>query len=295
MRRMKHFHKIFFIIIALSIISSACAVKNGTQSVKASIDKKRIFIGDRIRYKVEAVSDRGLEIEIPRPKDSKIGDCEIKDSGKDWLEITSYYVGKRKIPPVEVKYREKGQKNWKVAKMDELAFTVESVLPRGVRLYDIKDIKGPVYPFSWLQLMTWIAAFLGAILILFKILKIFRKKAPPKLPHEIALEGLEAARNKLSTGGDTKEYYVSISDVLRHYIETVFSLRAPEMTTQEFLMSLNDSPKLSAVHKDSLKMFMEACDLVKFAKHAPVRAEMDLVFDTAKKFIEETKDSYVHV
>lgn len=295
MRPMRYFYKIFSVIIILSMVSFGCAGKESARYIKASIDKKRILIGDRIRYKVEAVSGGGLEIELPKFKDGKIGECEIKDSGKDWFEITSYYIGKRKIPPVEIKYREKGEKDWKAAKTEELAFTVESVLPKDVRLYDIKDIKGPVYPFSLMKLMTWIAVSLLIVFIFFNILKMFRKKVPPKLPHEIALEGLEAARNKFSTGGDIKEYYISISDILRRYIETVFSLRAPEMTTQEFLIFLKNSQKLSAPHKDSLKMFMEACDLVKFAKHAPKRAEMDSVFDAAKKFIEETKDSYVHI
>jgi hypothetical protein len=67
------------------------------------------------------------------------------------------------------------------------------------------------------------------------------------------------------------------------------------MTTQEFLISLNNSPKLSSAHKDSLKNFMEACDLVKFAKHKPPIAGIDSSLATAKKFIEETKDSHVYI
>ena len=62
------------------------------------------------------------------------------------------------------------------------------------------------------------------------------------------------------------------------------------MTTQEFLMSLGDSRKISAGYKELLKVFMEACDLVKFAKHAPAKDETESVFTTAKKFIEETKE-----
>lgn len=292
---MKKISKIFPIIIILLVTSFALAAEVPSAPIKATINKKRIFVGDRIRYKVDAVKGNGLEIEFPQFKDGKIGDCEVKDTGKGWIEIASYYVGKRKIPPIEIKYRKKGEANWKTAKTEEIAFNVESVLPRGVRLYDIKDIKGPIYPFSILKLIMWAAAFFLIIWILFKILKMFRKKTPQKKPHEIALEELEAAKNKLSSGGDVKEYYVKISDAIRRYIETVFSLRAPEMTTQEFLMFLKDSPKLSSGYNDLLKIFMEACDLVKFAKHAPSRAEIDSIFTTAKKFIEETKEIYVSV
>ena len=121
------------------------------------------------------------------------------------------------------------------------------------------------------------------------------KKTPPKLPYQIALDELGAAGRLFASNGDIKEYYVRVSDTVRRYIEAVFSLRAPEMTTQEFLTSLSDSQKLSIGYKDLLKSFMEACDLVKFAKHAPSRAEIDSVLTTAKKFIEETKEAYVHI
>lgn len=278
-------------------------------SLRTAINKKRIFIGDRIRYRVELVSRRNLEIEFPKFKDSKIGDCEIKDAGSsvkktlfgkktyvNWLDITSYYVGQRAVPPIEIKYREKGEGNWKQLKTDELSFKVESVLPAGVRLKDIKDIKPPLYPFSLLKFIIFAVSGIIALWIFFKvIIWLFFKPAPPKLPHELALEELEAAKAGYSTGGDIKEYYVRISDAVRRYIETVFVLRAPEMTTQEFLDSLSKSPKLSGEYKDLLKIFMEACDLVKFAKYKPDRAGIESVFETAKNFILETKDKDVHI
>lgn len=67
------------------------------------------------------------------------------------------------------------------------------------------------------------------------------------------------------------------------------------MTTQEFLASLGNSWKISAGYKELLKSFMEACDMVKFAKHAPSKDEIESVLTTAKKFIEETKAVYVSI
>jgi hypothetical protein len=203
--------------------------------------------------------------------------------------------GKRRIPPIGIRYREKGEGNWKTLKTEELYFTVESVLPRNTALYDIKDIKGLLYPFSFLKLTIWVIAVCFSIWLIIKLLKRMRKKVPPKLPHELAIEALQAAQAGLSKTGDIKEYYVKISDAVRRYIETVFKLRAPEMTTQEFLTNLGGSMKISAEYKESLKLFLEACDLVKFAKHAPLRDEIDSVFTTAKKFIEETRGEYVPV
>ena len=177
-------------------------------------------------------------------------------------------------------------------KTEELIFTVETVLPRGMKLTDIKDIKGVLYPFSPLGLIIWAIVLSIVLWLLVRlILKIIFKKAAAKFPHEIALEEIKEASKELAAGGGVKEYYVRISDAVRRYIETVFSLKAPEMTTQEFLTSLGSS-KLSTAYKDLLKIFMEACDLVKFAKYAPARTDIASVLDTASKFIEETKEIY---
>ena len=305
---MRYIARLLFLTIFLAISVSAMAEENPVPSIKASISRKRIFIGDRMRYKVEIASRDNLEIEFPQFKDSKIGDCEIKDSGKsvnrsifgnssyvNWLDITSYYVGKRTVPSIEIKYRKKGEGLWRKLKTGEFTFTVETVLPRDLKLTDVLDIKGVLCPFSWFRLFIWIfAASIALWIIVRLILKLIFKKAPPKLPHEIALGEIEAASKQFASGGEVKDYYVRISDAVRRYIEGVFSLKAPEMTTQEFLISLSGSSKLLPAHKDLLATFMEACDLVKFAKYKPARNDMESVFNTAKKFIEESKEIYMN-
>lgn len=304
---MKNLSKLFFIAAFLIVASFGMAQDEDAPSIKTSINKKRIFIGDRIRYKVEMDSRHDLDIDFPQFKDLKIGDCEIKDSGRlvkkslfgkrtytDWLDVTSYYVGKRSVPAIEIKYREKGEGNWKKLKTEEMTFKVETVLPSGDKLKDVKDIKGILYPFSPLKFVMLLIALAAALWLLYALIaRIFFRRPPPKLPHEIALEELEAARTEHSTGGNIKDYYVRISDAVRRYIEAVFNLKAPEMTTQEFLASLGGSKKFSSEYKALLKTFMEACDLVKFAKYMPARIDIEAVFDTAKKFIEETKEVYI--
>lgn len=307
---------ILFLAGLLTVSVFAMAEEDSPPSIRTNISRKRIFVGDRIRYKNEIVSSKNLEIEFPQFKDSKIGDCEIKDSGSsvkrsmfgkasyiNWLDITSYYIGKRTVPSIEIKYREKGEGYWRKLKTEELIFTVETVLPRGIKLTDIKDIKGVLYPFSWFRLIMWILfVSIGLWIIIRLILRLVFKKAPPKLPHEIALEEIDAASKQFAAGGEVKNYYVRISDAVRRYIESVFSLKASEMTTQEFLASLSlsstdmgrdGSSKLKAAHKDLLVIFMEACDLVKFAKYKPPRNDIESVSDAAKKFIDESKEIYM--
>ena len=80
---MRYAARLLFLTAFLAISAFAMAGDDGAPSIKTSINRKRIFVGDRIRYKTEIVSGQNLEIEFPQFKDSgKIGDCEIKDTGK---------------------------------------------------------------------------------------------------------------------------------------------------------------------------------------------------------------------
>jgi len=81
-----------------------------------------------------------------------------------------------------------------------------------------------------------------------------------------------------------------ISDIIRHYLENRFLLKAPEMTTEEFLFYVRDYSQLIKEHKTLLKEFLLTCDLVKFAKYVPLFEEMDAIFVSAKKLVDETKE-----
>lgn len=163
---------------------------------------------------------------------------------------------------------------------------------------DIRDIKPPVY-FKGSHLFLILLAASGALalvsLLAILIYKKYRKRkaippAPPKTPYEIACEALSVLKSQdLPSHGKMKEYYSGLSGIVRIYTEGSFAIRAPEMTTEEFLHFLKDSDALSGSHKNLLKEFLALCDVVKFAKYGPNRKETDESMESAKKFIDETK------
>ncbi len=164
---------------------------------------------------------------------------------------------------------------------------------------DIRDIKPPVYfPENYLffiiiGIIIILAGLVFLVLFLRKRLKRHANgpQVPEKLAHQIACEALLALKAQDLAGlGKTKEYYFRLSDIVRHYIESRFSIKAPEMTTEEFLFSLRDSDVLSGRHKNLLKEFLGLCDIVKFAKYGPAQEEIDESFNAAMKLVEETKD-----
>jgi len=288
------------------IHSSAFAAQKDNISVSADVDRKTIYIGDRIRFSVEAVSGKDYSAEFPQFPDNKIGEMEIKDSGKQdrqsvfgkkicdrWYSITSYAVGKHTIPEVVVRFKPKRGKDLVEKKTKPIEISVVSVLPKDSAPSDIKDIKGPI---AYKEINWPAIAVILAILSAWPVFMIIRKmirRVPSKLPHETALEEIEAVKGGYAKGGSIKDYYVDISDCIRRYIERVFKLKAPEMTTEEFLNSLKESSALDIGQKDLLKNFLKACDLVKFAKYAPSAAEAESVYVSAKKFVEETTDVHI--
>ena len=80
-----------------------------------------------------------------------------------------------------------------------------------------------------------------------------------------------------------------VSDAVRLYLEERFGLRAPERTTEEFLTDLSRSAALTEPQKDSLKGFLSACDMVKFARYEPQRPELEALYNSALRLIEETE------
>lgn len=303
---MKITRNIFLAVALLLASATAQAIETKEPAVWASVDKDSAFIGDKVKYQVEVSTEKNVEIKFPKFADDKIGDFEIKGSGSkikkgffgkiiyiNWYDIAVYTAGSYAIPRIEIKYKQNSAKDWIIVKGNTVNVTVRSLIPSsGVK--DIRDIKGPFYIFeiNWFIVIAAVIIITASALI-FILYSKKRSASPIRLPHETALEELEAIKGAYARGGGVKEYYVGISDCIRRYIERVFKLKAPEMTTEEFLDSLKGSGVLSPEQKGLLRDFLNACDLVKFAKYTPSRNEIEAVPMSAQKFIEETKNVHI--
>lgn len=160
---------------------------------------------------------------------------------------------------------------------------------------DIKDIRPPVeFPFwGWILIAVAIMITLAALawwLQRNRKPKIIQAPVVPQRPaHEIALEQLENLSHKhYPEAGLFKDFYFHLSNIVRHYLENRFGIKAPEMTTEEFLLFAHTSTLLTDVQKQFLKDFLNGSDMVKFAKHLPTVNEAKANFDLAKKLILET-------
>ena len=108
-------------------------------------------------------------------------------------------------------------------------------------------------------------------------------------PHEWAMGQLaQLSAEDLVGQGRIHEYYFRLSGITREYIERRFSVSAPEMTTEEFLIGVLGARYLDDGQKRALAKFLEACDLVKFAKYQPSSSEIEHAFNAAGDFVSQT-------
>lgn len=302
--------KIALIIIFLCSLHLALA--GGTEkpnlpiTIKVEVDKHYVSIGEKIRYSIIAAIGKDFEIEFP-DFTKGIGNFNVRDSGArkseffgnrkitQWYILDTYVTGKSVIPKAKIKYKSKQEKDWSETETSEAVIEIKSLLEKAGSGARLRDIKGPIGLRSGINFFLVLIA-LSVILILGLIIVFLRKnKKREKVlrlrpAHEIAYEQLNELKKKnFLKKGMIKEYYAEISAIIRHYLENRFNLKAPEMTTEEFLAHVRDYSQLAAIHKALLKEFLLNCDLVKFAKYIPPEWEFELVFDSAKNFVDQTK------
>ncbi len=292
----------FMFFVAVIALGCNAYARDGAR-ISAHTDKRSMYIGDSLHYVVEVSVPEKTEVHLPEFVDGKIGEFEIrgrKTSIKTGfftgavkvyaIELTVFSTGDMVIPPVEIRYKFSGAKDWNTAATKEVPVKVNSLLPAGKPAADIMGIKGPVQyrETNWTLISVILALLIVTGLAVWAYVR-HRMRRPVKLPHETALEELESMRGELARTSDIKRYYAGVSDAVRNYIERIFSLKAPEMTTEEFLDSMRDAPRLSIEHKRLLREFLASCDLVKFANYAPKHDEAEAVIVAAKNFVAETR------
>ena len=112
--------------------------------------------------------------------------------------------------------------------------------------------------------------------------------------HLVALEQLERLQ-ELVRAGQTAEFYIRLSKILRQYALWRFGLKATSRTTEELLTDIAGLGGAIGAHRGVIGGLMADCDLVKFARHQPSKESMQLAMKRARDFVERTGDQQVVV
>jgi len=116
-------------------------------------------------------------------------------------------------------------------------------------------------------------------------------RGPVIPPYDKAVGDLKKLREeKIWQSGKVKEYFSSLTDIAREYIEGQFGVNAVEMTTDDILEEIKPLHFPKETY-DKLKDTMEVADLVKFAKYSASTLESDTALSSMTEFVNE---SYAH-
>ena len=304
-----------YILILFSVLTSL-VVKSQVE-VHAVLDSNTIRIGAQtkldIYLKYDASKQKNLNIVWPVIEDTlKKGievlnitkiDTTIPNKNKPnfiqqhiQLTVTSFDTGVYYIPPFKFVLN----KDSANPSLTEPLHLIVKTVVTDTSLTKIKDIKPPYdEPFNWRWYLpyAYIAlAILAAIIILIVILKKIKKNKPqeiiieqPKIPaHIAALETLEKIKQEaIWKENKTKEYYSSIADTVRLYIEERFNINALELTSDE-IIKIFKSQVIDTESKNKLFQILTLSDFVKFAKQIPIEAEHTLTLNNAFDFVKGT-------
>lgn len=106
-------------------------------------------------------------------------------------------------------------------------------------------------------------------------------------------EAVTELRQLESAGAPTVDtadaWFVRLSAIVRRYLEKRYEIRAPELTTEEFLQVALHGVSLTAQHRALLGTFLQCCDRVKFAAYRPEEKESLEMLAAARSFVEDTR------
>jgi hypothetical protein len=142
----------------------------------------------------------------------------------------------------------------------------------------------------------WIAGGAGAIVafvISMLVVRATRRRRAAFVrasAYETAMAALAALEARGAPAPDDADaWFVELSAIIRRYLEGRFGVRAPELTTEEFLQEARRSRELDDAHRERLGEFLAACDRVKFAGWRPTAEESLATLGAARAFVDETR------
>jgi len=271
----------------------------------------RVTVGDPVEVSVEISYPDGCEVGAPAPGREwgplgvtavRRGEPRRAADGRwtrtDRLQVAAFKPGPLEAPPLTLPFRSADGSVGEVS-TPALRLTVESVLAPDEKP-EISDLKGPASlpapRWPWIAGAA-AAVVAGAALAWYLALRRRRRLAallgapagPPLPAREWALRELDRlAAAGLLASGRWLDYHVILTEVVKEYLTRRFDIPTLERTTSEVLAAARGG-RLGGGPVADLRSVLEPCDLVKFARYRPPRAEAEALLARARAFVEATR------
>jgi hypothetical protein len=286
-----------FFLPAFAAELGSAASADGQCRATLAVSPDHPSLSDTVTLTLTATCPLGENVEFP-PFGETLGELTITNTAVSdrQLVLTAIpkHAGKTPIWAVSVKCG--GQ----TITVPYAELDIATKITGGVSLDDIglkpQMIDSPV----WYVYAIAAGLILSALILLWLLLRRKRIGEPieinPLTAQEIAMQRLAALLASHKQESDAKGFFIELSDIVRWYVERLTGIRAPELTTEEFLHKIakpaphqwggGQLPNLFAGSLKPLIPFLESADIVKFAKHQPTVDEMMLAYRRAEEFIQ---------
>ncbi len=290
----------------------------GPVRVTTSLTPREPTIGDEITLEIRVESDPGVDLLMPEFGEALsrytildfIPKQQIADDGRSIATqrytLQPYLSGDQSIPPILIEFVDNrpGQKRapddcdaYEIL-TDRIDFQVKSVLPDSAA----GQLNPPLGALELIQarspsITTWLVTGSLAALVAVVATVVFwrsrRRRVQRRNAYELARAKLDRLLSRKMPENEVQVagFFVDISAIIRRYLEDRFDVRAPELTTEEFLAVAGTSGVLSHEHQGLLRDFLRQADLVKFAGVQATANEIRLSSDLAIRFLEETREN----
>jgi hypothetical protein len=254
-----------------------------------------IFVGDRLELKLVSGS-----------KDLKFAHSLPEDLQKQgWqLETDHEKLYARPLKPGQLTLPSLGLEDASgktVARTNPFSAQVTSVIQeKDPQAKQPEGVEPPIalrFPFWIVGLMVGVALLVCGATIYFAY-RWWKKRNPRIVPpvvdrrteDEIAFAHLmELERQNLIQSGQYKIYYFRISEILKTYIGARYRFDAPESTTRELIVYLEEKKSIGDSLIDSVESLFDRLDRVKFTDYVPQSEDASLLLLDIKEFIQLTR------
>lgn len=308
------------IILCAALVAGffgAQTLRGAKPEVSASLSKDSIGIGDQITLDVKVVKDVMQITDFPAfeegmmteqiyilsesPVDT-VSDGRVQTLSKSYT-LTTFKAGVYDIGQFPVLYIDKNIVDTLLSadRMKLLVTTFDIDLQNDT----INPIKRPENtPFLGQEIFGYIVWGLIGLCVLasiawiaFYLRRKYGKKADreegavQEPPHVTAIRELEQLHHKkLWQNNRHKQYYSTLTDILREYIGRRYGTSVMEKTTDE-IMEVVKGFELDGANNKRLGTLLGTADLVKFAKYIPDADYNEKAYTDAYYFVEDTKEA----
>ena len=308
-----------YVLILMAVFALLGGLKAQDVEVEGKVESKDVQVGKPFTLDLSLKVPYGWFVEwndfatdtlseqldiIKRSEVERTADADSNVIVKQQLTLMTFDTGQVQVPPVALKYaRSFDDPNRLKAYTDPINLYSTTIVVDTTLAY--KPIVEPIAaPVQMKEVFPWILAVLLLALATFGIWY-WRKHRKTKVdadgnivrgpvipPYDKAVGDLENLRQqKLWQSGKVKEYFSTLTDIAREYIEGQFGVNAVEMTTDDILEEVKPLHFSSETY-NKLKDTMEVADLVKFAKYSSSNLESENAMNNMTEFVNESYEQY---